>query len=232
MSELFKIKITDYQEFGKLPDPFLKPDGTRFKSADEWQEMRENLYKSAVEFQFGKQPPKPEFLEVEGTYKPGKGCGNTYLIHTGTRENPITIRLKLFLPKSDKPCPVVIDGDACFEYAYDREFWNTFLENDIAFALFDRTEFAHDVGGEGRCQGSFYKTYNDYNYGAFSAWAWGYSRCLDALEKLGIVDMSCVTFTGHSRGAKTALLVPIIIFALPFFTLFHCSRRSLTVSAL
>ena len=42
------------------------------------------------------------------------------------------------------------------------------------------------------------------------AWAWGYSRCVDALEKLGIVDMSCVAFTGHSRGGKTAALAGVL----------------------
>lgn len=206
MNELFKIKITEYKEYGELPDPFLKPDGTRVRDKSEWKEQKKTLYKNCIEFCFGKQPPAPEFLEVEATYKPGKGKANSYIIHTGTKENSLQFKIKLFLPKADKKCPVVIDGDGCFEYAYDKEFLNVFLKNDIAFALFDRTEIAHDVHGEGRCKGAFYEIYNDYNYGAFAAWAWGYSRVLDALEQLNIVDTSLVAFTGHSRGGKTAML--------------------------
>lgn len=210
MSELFKIKITEYTEFGKLPDPFLKPDGNRFGSPDEWNEMRAELYKSAVEFQYGKQPDEPEFLEVEATYTPGKGHSNTYIIHSGTKEKPISFRLKLFLPNTDEACPVVVDGDGCFNYAYDKEFLNVFLKNNIAFALFDRTEIAHDMGGEGRCKGAFYNTYDDYSYGAFTAWAWGYSRVVDALIKIGKTDNNCIAFTGHSRGGKTAALAGVL----------------------
>lgn len=206
MSELFKIKITEYKEYGKLPDPFLKPDGSRVTRVEEWDRQKKELYKNAVEFSYGKQPPAPEFVEVEAAYKPGKGRGNSYIVHTGTRENPIQFRIKVFLPNCAEKCPVVIDGDGCFDYAHNREYLDVFKKNDIAFVLFDRTEIAHDVHNEGRCQGAFYKTYNDYNYGAFTAWAWGYSRVLDALEQLDIVDTSCVTFAGHSRGGKTAML--------------------------
>lgn len=206
MSKLYKIKITEYKEYGKLPNPFLKPDGTLVSRAEEWSEQKKVLYKSAVEFWFGKQPPAPEFVEVETTYKPGKGKSNSYIVHTGTRECPMQFRIKVFLPDCDEKCPVVIDGDGCFEYAYNKDFLNVFRKNNIAFVLFDRTEIAHDVHKEGRCQGAFYKTYNDYSYGAFSAWAWAYSRVLDALERLDIVDTSLVAFTGHSRGGKTAML--------------------------
>ncbi len=206
MSKLFKINITEYKEFGKLPDPFLKPDGTRYDNPGEWDQMKAELYKSAVEFQYGKQPPAPEFLKVEATYTPDRGHGSTYLIHSGTKEKPIRFRMKLFLPQCQELCPVVVDGDGCFDYAYNKEFLNVFLENNIAFALFDRTEIAHDMYNEGRCKGAFYETYNDYNYGAFSAWAWGYSRVVDALFKIGKTDNSCITFTGHSRGGKTAML--------------------------
>jgi hypothetical protein len=38
------------------------------------------------------------------------------------------------------------------------------------------------------------------------AWAWGYSRCVDALEALGFADLQNIVFTGHSRGGKTAAL--------------------------
>ena len=41
-------------------------------------------------------------------------------------------------------------------------------------------------------------------FGALMAWAWGYLRVMDALEQLGLVDKSCVAYTGLSRGGKSA----------------------------
>lgn len=41
--------------------------------------------------------------------------------------------------------------------------------------------------------------------GAVAAWAWGFSRVLDALAALGAVDMARVAIVGHSRHGKAAL---------------------------
>jgi hypothetical protein len=58
--------------------------------------------------------------------------------------------------------------------------------------------------------GQLKKAYPSYTFGAIGAWAWGYSRCVDALEILGIVDKTCITFTGLSRGAKAAMLAGVL----------------------
>ena len=47
---------------GKLPDPFLKEDGTRM-TPDEWYENRSELFNKICMTEFGGIPPKPEFLE-------------------------------------------------------------------------------------------------------------------------------------------------------------------------
>ena len=84
------------------------------------------------------------------------------------------------------------------------------LENGIGFVLFNRLELAHDIGWEGRGVGALYNVYPDLDMGALSAWAWGYSRCVDVLEKLHYIDTSCIAFTGHSRGGKTAMLAGVL----------------------
>ena len=55
------LNVTELEVLGKLPDPFLKADGTRVKSPEEWEGQRRALYKTAVELQYGVQPPRPNF---------------------------------------------------------------------------------------------------------------------------------------------------------------------------
>ena len=200
------LKITEYEVLGKLPDPFLKANGARLKDPSEWAEHRKELYKTAVELQYGTMPPAPEFVEAELIYNDGSPRG--YRIHTGTKENPVTFRVQVFLPEGvEGPVPVIVIGDQCWKYMTRDEYLNAALSRGVAWAFFDRTELAHDVRHEGRRQGCLYKTYPNETFGAIGAWAWGYSRVVDALEQLDLpLDLNWIIFAGHSRGGKTAAL--------------------------
>lgn len=220
------VKITKYELFGKLPNPFVFNDGTVVQSTEDWEKRRAELYEKTVDLQFGGMPPEPEFLEVEPIYY---GQHDIFRIKTGTRKHPITFNMYHFKACSGNPnAPVVITGDMCFPRTLDKKFIETITDSDINLVMFNRTELAPDisesnlkraVNGEyelgnevwerlksGNCGGQIRETYPEGTYSATSAWAWGYSRCVDALEILGTVDMSLITFTGHSRGGKTAAL--------------------------
>ena len=112
------IRVTDYQVLGKLPDPFRKEDGTRIKKQADWGEQRKFLYKSAVELQYGTQPPDPEVFRVEPCYITEKQ--HSYRITAGTEEKQLSFYTKLFTPKKRAPWPTAVDGDLCFMYAFDR----------------------------------------------------------------------------------------------------------------
>ena len=201
------LKVTEYEVKGDLPDLFTFKNGKKVKTAEDWAKRRAEMYQDVIELQYGKQPPAPEFLDICQTCDTSF---NIYRITTGTRENPITFSMYVKLPKEKKEkYPVAISGDYCWTNYFTPEVVNLFIDNGIALVLFDRTSIAPDNKNEAK-NAVIYKAYPEYNFGAIGAWAWGYSRCLDALEKLGIVDMSCVTFTGHSRGAKTALLAGML----------------------
>ena len=201
------IKITQYQVLGSLPDPFLFEDGTRVKTQEDWQKRRQEIYRTAVELPYGKQPPEPEFLEIEPLNL--SQYTHTYRLITGPRLHPVSFTMTVKFPETEGPHPAVIDGDLCWDYAFDKEFIQTFTKNNILLVLFNRTELVADVAEAGR-KSPLYQAYPDYSFGALGAWAWGYSRCVDALEKLGFADMSCIAFTGHSRGGKTALLAGVL----------------------
>lgn len=227
MEEL--LKIVNYRLKGELPNPFIFDDGTPLVSPDEWPKRRAEIYKTAVELHYGEMPPKPEFLDVEVLYM-SDSAPNSYRITTGTRENPISFIMYVFRADFRKKAPAVITGDFCFKYAYDNEYREIFKKNGIDLVCFNRCEIAPDIAPynlgttaegsnereiakkdldgimTGDCGGQIKRTYPDYKIGTIGAWAWGYSRCVDALEILGFTDMDTIAFTGHSRGGKTAAL--------------------------
>lgn len=223
-------KIIKYELFDKLPNPFVFDDGTMVKTTDDWEKRRAELYKKTVDLQFGGMPPEPEFLEVEPVCY---GVMDIFKITTGTRNKPITFNMYFFKACShSNDAPVIISGDMCFLRMFNKEMIETITGNGINFVMFNRTELAPDVSSynieqiengrnklgkeiweslqSGNCGGQIRKTYPEGSYSAVSAWAWGYSRCVDALEILGNVDLDMIAFTGHSRGAKTAALAGIV----------------------
>ncbi len=202
------IKITEYEVLGKLPDPFLMDDGKRAQTCADWEKRRKEIYKTAVELQYGTQPPNPEYFKVDTLYKGGNA--ESYRITAGKKDNHISFMMRIIRPENVQNCPVVVDGDFCFNYVFDKEYSNHFISNGIAYATFNRTELANDIMNEGRRKGPLYYVYPEYSFGAIGAWAWGYSRCVDALEFLGTYDLSVLAFTGHSRGGKTAMLAGVL----------------------
>ena len=56
----------------------------------------------------------------------------------------------LFKANTAEKAPVVVDGDLCFPYAFDKEFLGKFLDNGINFCTFNRCELAADVSAHTR----------------------------------------------------------------------------------
>jgi len=106
------LQVTSYEVLGTLPDVLTKNNGDRVVTAADWQERRAEIYKTAVELQYGTMPPAPEFLEVETLYVGGRT--NSYKIKTGKRSHPISFRMQLFHPNTTERYPVIVDGDMCF----------------------------------------------------------------------------------------------------------------------
>jgi len=200
-----KLQVTQYEVLAPLPNPFRFNDGTMLKTPADWGKRRAELIETAAYLQYGHMPPEPEFLEVEPLYLGGNGRMNVYRVITGTKEHPVTFQMAVHLPKEGTKFPAVIDGDWCWDVMNDREISSLFTSHGIMLVKFNRTEIVPDMRGLPR-NSPIHLAYPDYDFGAIAAWAWGYSRCVDAVEKLGLADMDNITFTGLSRGGKTALL--------------------------
>lgn len=203
-----RLKITEYETKGELPNPFVFDNGIQLLTRAEWKERRKEIYRTAIDLQFGTQPPQPKTFKVEQL-----NCGKeqrTYKIHAGDGKREVSFIIKMIIPRG-KRRPVIINGDMCSGYFMNENFIKAATEKDIGWMFFDRTELAHDVVSEGR-KGALYDVYQEYSFGALGAWAWGFLRCIDALEKLALpqIDLSCIAITGHSRGGKAALLAGAI----------------------
>lgn len=205
MKELTKLQVTEYRVIEPLKSPFVFEDGTPVKTPADWPRRRQEMIKTAAELQYGKLPPEPEFLEVEPLYKGQPGKLDTYRIRTGTRENQVWFTMAVHTTKQPGRRPAVISGDWCWDTMNDRQVASLFTDNGVLLVKFNRPEIVPDIRGIGR-NSPIHKAYPDGNFSTIAAWAWGYSRVVDALEKLGIADMDNITFTGLSRGGKTALL--------------------------
>ena len=227
------IKITEYDLKGKLPDVFELEAGGRVESIDDWKLRREEIYRSAVELQYGTIPPAPDRVDVDILYI-GDGTPSTYSITAWRGDHSLNFDMTVFKASKKEKCPTVVDGDLCFQYTFDKEFIKAFLDNGVSLALFNRTALFPDIAEynadrtipqtneyrdtmdavrtfeRGERLGALAELYPEYSFGATAAWAWGYSRCVDALEYLGFADMDCIAFTGHSRGGKTAMLAGAI----------------------
>ena len=131
-----KAVLKELVSLSPLPDLFARADGTRLTSPEEWETHRNHLYRYAVDMQYGGMPPAPEFLRVEPLFH--FPWIDSYRLHTGTREHPITFVMQVVWPWDDhKPgekFPVIVDGDGCFPHPYydenldmdqqSIEFWN------------------------------------------------------------------------------------------------------------
>jgi hypothetical protein len=200
------MKITSYEVLGKLPDLFTFDDGRKVRSVSDWEMRRKELYKTVVEIQYGDLLPEPEFMEIIPLMsRREKGMMSIYKIVTGTREKPVSFTIYCHMPGGNCPFPVVIDGDLCYSCMQNADIAQKFIDRGIMLVAFNRCEIVPDLRNPSR-KGNLYETYSDLEFGALAAWAWGYSRTLDAVIELGLTDPACVAFTGLSRGGKTALL--------------------------
>ena len=69
---------------GKMPDPFLKADGSRM-TPEEWAANRDQIRDMIVDIEYGGMPPRPEYLRIEPLtgYRRGHE-GTWYKIYAGT----------------------------------------------------------------------------------------------------------------------------------------------------
>ena len=193
----------------ELPDLFRFEDGTHLRDAADWPRRRAELLQAIVPLEYGGMPPTPERTVAEElhTFSSAdleEGRYTTYRVVSDPDGCRFWFLLYVLVPPGKGPFPVVLTGDACWRYVTDAVTEDVLRRGNI-LAQFNRVELAPDIYRTERTSG-LYTVYPEGDYGALSAWAWGYHRCVDVLSQLDFVDASRIAITGHSRGGKTVLL--------------------------
>lgn len=204
---------------GAIPDPLVLPDGSRVRTAAQWEAQRERLLGPWIDLVYGGMPPAPDSVELEPRHTPGPGRKNSYRVTCRRGEESLSFTVTLTRPREEGPRPVVLTGDGCYDNM-NGEVVEEINRRGMIAANFNRTDLAADIKGMPRDHG-LYRLYPEGVFGALSAWAWGYSRCMDVLQTLDFVDAKAVAITGHSRGGKTTLLAGATD---PRFALVHANN--------
>ena len=201
---------------GELPDPFAMPGGARVATREAWRERSLAWRDMIADLEYGGMPPAPDAVEIETLshssihHWPGEPRFWSYRVHCHGGEKPFSFCVQILFPDKPEPVPAIATGDECWWDVSD-EVARHVLDRGCALALFNRTEIAEDLGYGGvpdtnKRKGGLYDVYPGRTFGALSAWAWGYHRCVDLLRELPFIDNERIAVTGHSRGGKTTLL--------------------------
>jgi hypothetical protein len=193
----------------KLPDPFVKLDGTALTQTSEWRCRRQELLEQAEEYIYGEKPGKPE--QVTGSVT--RDSLSVEVQHGGTS---IAFSAEVVLPEGAGPFPALINLGTRGGFGGITLGESFILEQGVAIIFYNH----YDLGKEGTPEASrglpnpglFYDLYGgDHSAGLLMAWAWGASRILDVLQEAGgdLIDARRVGVTGCSRNGKGAFTVGV-----------------------
>lgn len=180
----------------RLPDPFTFADGRRVATKADWACRRSELAAQIEDYELGERPgAAPATAHMEGDRLV------VDVTHDGkTVSFPATIQLP---PGGHAPYPAIIGiGAVSLDNA-------ELARMGIALITFPNNVVAEQQNGASRGKGAFYALYGaDHPAGAMSAWSWGVSRLVDALERTPAaqIDANRLGVTGCSRNGKGALV--------------------------
>lgn len=181
-----------------LPDPFRFADGSRSESFDDWERHRSGIIANLYAYEIGEKPPTPRdsieaYIESDTLFT---------IVHSAGES--LTIKSPIVYPEGDGPFPAVI-GIGMPSGSLPSELFAERGVAMIAFPFFQVMSHTQVRGNE-----PINLLYPDrIDIGAYSAWPWGISRVIDALEIVGEkksrIDTGHIAVTGCSFAGKMAL---------------------------
>lgn len=190
-------------EVATLPNPFLFADGKKkVKNLKQWQRRRAEIANQIQHYEIGTKP------SVSMDSIDARMDGDTLIVDVHEGGRVLTLSTTIFYPKSGQaPYPLMIGAS---NNALPRQF---FTDRNIAMIVYHERQvngYSQMGRAAGRGNYPFDRLYPELTEnGAYSQWAWGFSRLIDGLQKLGSevtkIDLSHIGVTGCSYAGKMAL---------------------------
>ncbi|MDR2577850.1 MAG: carbohydrate binding domain-containing protein [Chitinispirillales bacterium] len=178
----------------RLPDPFMKLDGTRMTAREEWACRRQEILRLAERTIYGVKPPRPS--SVTGTVT---NTSITVNVSEGGRNGSFSVTVTL-PTTGTAPYPAVI------MYGNGGASAATIRARGVATINYTATTIGAESGGNrNNKSGLFYTIYGTtHRAGTLVAWAWGVSRIIDVIESdpNNLLDPTAIGVTGCSRFGK------------------------------
>ncbi len=177
-----------------LPDPFLKLNGQRMTTKEEWTCRRQEILRLLERTVYGTKPAKPANVS-----------GSVSRTNISVNVGGATFSAAVTMPSGGKaPYPLVIQ--------YGGGVSNSIFTNKgCAVITLPLTAIA---GGTRQAKSGAFYTANPNNRGTghCAAWAWGVSRIIDVLEQdpNKLFDPTAVGVTGCSRNGKGAFAAGVL----------------------
>ena len=196
-------------KINKLPDPFVKLDGTRMTKKSEWHCRRQEILEQAKKYIYG---ARPAFDTVTGSVTPTK-----INVHVEALGKSIDYSADVVLPSTGQaPYPAIINIGPKGGFGGISLGESRILDQGVAVIYYNHGQ----IGTEGTAEqsrgkpnpGKFYDIYGgDHSAGLLMAWSWGASRLIDVIQQFGseVIDVSSLGVTGCSRNGKGAFAVGV-----------------------
>ena len=189
-----------------LPDPFLKPDGTRIASPEEWPEQAARIRALCEEHLYGAWPGPARTLEEDLRTEPALRKQAVRVTGRLLIDGKYALPVHYIFPAGSGRFPVIT-------FNTTRMAMHSPLESEIvaagyAILSFDRESIRPDpslAAAFGYAVED--RAYPDLPCGDLMAWGWGHSVCADWLSRRP--EAGPLICTGHSRGGKAALCAGI-----------------------
>ncbi len=205
----------DLPDSAKMPDPFMKPDGARVTSLSEWPRQRAYLRAMMEHYLYGRVPPRPTAEELsfvqtlDESYTPPdssvEGRKQTYRISITRNSLTHSFHMTLWRPGGDKRYPTLINNAPEHGHASPTYSMEEGVRRGYMLVEYERIEVAPDEKSNADRRAGIFRLYPEYDFYTIAAWGWAYQPVIDALDRLGVIDMGKIIVTGHSRGGQAAM---------------------------
>lgn len=191
--------IEDLEVLETLPDPMEFEDGGRVKRYSQWERRRAEILAQLQHYEVGFKPETPRECISP------RLSGDTLLVDITVNGETLTIHSQIRYPEGDGPFPAIIGiGFGPGAGSLPAEIFEKRGVAMISFPFWDVMSHTQKRGEE-----PLNRLYPDQlEIGSYSAWPWGVSRLIDALEILGAetrIDVSRLAISGCSFAGKMAL---------------------------